>query len=166
MALVYDNEASPYLSSASSVPFPYDGDLACTNGVAMSVWVYGDKTNSDEKVYASLTDGTNTATVVLTESGVTQTADWTAWNIDIRDFTNDNPSLDMGNIASMTIGIGDPISPAAGGSGTVYIDNVNMFPVRCLNSPFADLTNDCIVNLNDLAVLVSEWLDNGNFPIL
>ena len=166
MALTYDNSISPYLSSASSLTFPYDGDLTCTNGVAMSIWVYGDAGNSDETVFASLSDGTNTATTVLNDPAVTTTAEWTTWNIDMRDFTDDNPSLDMGNVTSMTIGIGDPDNPSAGGSGTVYIDNINMHPVRCLNRPATDLTGDCITDVADLAEMASEWLSNGNFPIL
>jgi hypothetical protein len=166
MAVVYDNTAAPYLSAASSLSMPFDGDLACTSGAALSVWIYGDEGNSDESIYASLSDGTNTATAVLPASGATQTADWTVWDIDVRDFTDSSPALDMGNITSLTLGVGNPSAPAAGGTGTVYFDNVNVYPVRCLDRPVSDLTGDCAVDMSDFAIIAAEWLSDGSFPAL
>ncbi len=161
MALSYDNTSSPYLSSAVSASFPYDGQITCTNGEAMSVWVYGGTANSDEPVYVTLSDGTATATVVCDIPYITQIEDWTVWNIDLAEFTG----IDMDSIDTMTIGVGDPDSPAANGTGTIYIDNVNLYPTRCITQPAADLTNDCVVDLDDFAEMSDQWLLNGWFPL-
>jgi hypothetical protein len=69
----------------------------------------------------------------------------------------------MGAITSMTISVGDG---TPGGSGTIYIDNVNLYPVSCINAPEFDLNDDCMVNFEDFALLASEWLANGMFPII
>ncbi len=165
MALTYNTAISPYLSSASAA-FPFDGDIACTNAYSMTIWIYGSAANSNETVYAILTDGTNQATVVCPMDGVTQSEAWYVWNIDLRDFAVNNPAIDMSAIATMTIGAGNPFSPASGGGGTIYLDNVNLYPVRCISQPATDLTGDCLVNLDDFAVMAAEWLANGMFPIL
>ena len=166
MAFSYNNASSPYLSSATAA-FPFAGNITCTNAVAMSVWIYGDAANADETMYVTLSDGTNQATVVCPIANVTQIADWTnIWNIDLRDFPAANPAIDMGAITTMTIGVGDPASPSAGGSGTIYIDNINLYPVRCIAQPATDLNDDCFVNLEDFSLMAAEWLANGMFPIL
>lgn len=166
MALGYNNAASPYLSKAVSATFPFGGDISCTNAYAMTIWIYGLASNSDETVFASLSDGTNTATVLCPIPAVTQTEAWSVWNIDLRDFPADNSSVNMSAITSMTIGVGNPVSPSAGASGTIYIDNVNLYPVRCISQPSADLNGDCLVTLDDFAEIASQWLTNGLFPIL
>jgi hypothetical protein len=165
LAMTYNNTASPYISRAVTTAVPYNGNFACTSGVALSVWVYGNPANGNDPVYASISDGTNTATTVCTISGITQAASWTIWNIDVREFTANNPNVDMTKITSVTLGVGNPISPAAGGSGTVYFDNVNLYPVRCLNKPAADTNGDCVINFKDFAEMAAEWLSSGLFPV-
>lgn len=162
MAISYNNTVSPYLGTASSISVPFSGNIACTSAYALSVWIYGDLTNSDEVVYVSMTDGSNTATVKCPVAYVTQMPEWTIWDIDLRDFA----TIDMGNVSSVVIGVGDPDAPTAGGTGTIYVDNFNLYPVRCLNKPAADLNDDCKVTIDDLALVASEWLANGWFPIV
>ena len=170
MTLTYDLSSSPYVNSAVSYSFPQE-NIACSSAYSMSVWVYGDVNNSDEQLSVSLTDGTNTSTVICDVPYVTQKADvdtdssliWTIWYIDLRDFEVNNPSIDMASIASMTIAVGDG---TPGGSGTIYIDNVNLFPVMCVDAPEYDLNDDCLINLEDFSLLVTEWLANGIFPII
>ena len=65
----------------------------------------------------------------------------------------------MKNITKITIGIGNKASPAAGGSGTILVDSIQLQPPMCLaRDGDADIDNDCMVNMNDLAILADNWL--------
>jgi len=62
--------------------------------------------------------------------------------------------VNLQNITSLTIGIG-----GAGSSGLVYIDDIRLYPSRCIPEKVpGDLTGDCIVDLDDLAVIADNWL--------
>jgi hypothetical protein len=76
---------------------------------------------------------------------------WQEVNIDLADFTG----VDLESVVSMTIGIG-----GAGSSGTVYIDNIRLYPSRCLPGTAlqGDVNGDCIVDEEDLAIIADNWL--------
>ncbi len=162
MKLDYNNAVAPYYSQASLSAI-WHNDFTAFDIKAIDVSYYGNTANAAEKMYLTLTDGVNIATVQNTSS-LTQTASWQVWRIALTDFTDVNPSLNMSNITGLTIGLGTKASPAAGGAGTVYIDNIRLWEIRCLSQPSADLDGDCIIGLGDFAVLASQWLANGIFP--
>ncbi|UCC22264.1 MAG: LamG domain-containing protein, partial [Planctomycetota bacterium] len=47
-----------------------------------------------------------------------------------------------------------------GGSGTVYFDNIQVWPQRCIaaHASIADFTDDCIVDGYDLETMMEDWL--------
>jgi hypothetical protein len=66
----------------------------------------------------------------------------------------------------MYIGLGNRTSPTAGGTGTLFIDDIRVYPSRCVPSmlkPAADLNDDCVVDYLDLEVLANDWLLADSF---
>ncbi|UCC23301.1 MAG: LamG domain-containing protein, partial [Planctomycetota bacterium] len=82
------------------------------------------------------------------------------WNINLQDFVDDN-SVNLTDISRLTIGFGNK---TAGGTGTVYFDNIRLYPPRCVRqSAFADgsldFDEDCLVDNADLDVFTQrDWL--------
>jgi len=162
MKLDYNNSVAPYYSQASLSSI-WHNDFTAFDLKSIDVSYYGVAANAAEKMYMTLSDGVNSATVQNT-SVMIQDSAWQVWHIALTDFTDVNPSLDLSNITGLTIGLGTKAAPVAGGTGTVYIDNIRLWESRCLTQPSADLDGDCIIGLGDFTVLASQWLDNGIFP--
>ncbi len=93
---------------------------------------------------------------------------WQQWAIELSDFTDENPDLDLNHIKSIRIGFGlqgntyeDPV----GGEGTVIFDDIRVFEHRCVRGegPVGDISGpeyvpDCVVNVWDLSAFVIDWL--------
>jgi len=84
---------------------------------------------------------------------------WQHWRIDLQ-----NLNLNFDNIEQISIGFRNhpPESPGLG-IGTVFFDDVRLYPSRCLqeNRPDADFDGDCAVDFQDLQDLANTWLDKG-----
>jgi hypothetical protein len=83
--------------------------------------------------------------------------DWQQWNIHLSEFTNTT----LSNIEEIGIGFGDRDNPQPGGSGKVYFDDIRLYPTRCVPryGPYADITDDCVVDYKDLRIMANDWLD-------
>jgi len=81
--------------------------------------------NSTEPFYVLLTDGgQHLGKAVCPDAGIVLSPDWTRWDIPIDVFTS--AGVDMADIQSMSIGIGQPERAAAGGSGMLLIDDIQL----------------------------------------
>ncbi|MHC4744408.1 MAG: hypothetical protein ACYS8Z_21045, partial [Planctomycetota bacterium] len=81
---------------------------------------------------------------------------WHQWDIDLADF-----NVDLSNVVSIVIGIGNEGSAAPGGSGTIYIDEIRLYVPRCLPQrakPAADFDDSCRVDYPDVAAMFDYWL--------
>lgn len=142
---------------------------------ALEIWFRGEMDNAAEQMYFVLSDGTNSAMSLYSvhENGVptdspdkhgAQQTVWTPWQIALQDIADAN-SVDLTRIYNICIGFGQRGNTTTpGGSGTVYFDDVRLYPSRCLNKPLYDLNGDCVVDINDMAILVEEWANNGMWP--
>jgi hypothetical protein len=119
---------------------------------ALSLWFYGDPNNATtEQMYMKL----NGVEVIYDGelSDLTQTA-WQEWTIDLAAF-----GVDLSNITEL--GIRLERTDAAGGSGTILIDDIRLYIPRCIPSrrkPAGDLDNDCDVDYDDVAIMAGDWL--------
>jgi len=121
-------------------------------------------TNDAERLYVVLEDTSSNVSVVEHDdvNAVTLTS-WQEWNVDLADFTG----VDMNGIKKVYIGLGDRDNPVeAGGSGTIYIDDIRACPPRCIPSlakPLYDIAQpyDCIVDEKDLMLMAGDWLESG-----
>ncbi|MDI6451243.1 LamG-like jellyroll fold domain-containing protein [Anaerobaca lacustris] len=77
--------------------------------------------NSAQPMYVRIEDSTGTAaTVVNADATITLRPTWQEWKIPYADLAGVN----LGRVQKMFIGVGSKTSPTAGGTGTVYVDDV------------------------------------------
>lgn len=55
------------------------------------------------------------------DTAITTNAEWQQWRIPFSDLAGVN----LSRVELMTIGVGNPSSPTAGGTGIVYIDDIS-----------------------------------------
>jgi hypothetical protein len=58
------------------------------------------------------------------DPAATQLKGWNQWVIDLSSFVDQG--VDLTNVSTITIGIGTKNTPAAGGAGTVYFDDITL----------------------------------------
>jgi hypothetical protein len=120
MPLVYDADRK-YAEAVLTLVYPKDWT---TGGVdTLGVWFKGDWINVPTSMYAVLNDS---AIVTNEDAGVTQRDVWTEWLVPLQAFADQG--IDLGNVNTIGIGFGDKANPQPGGSGTMYIDDVRLYP--------------------------------------
>jgi hypothetical protein len=76
--------------------------------------------------------------------------------------------VNVKNVKSIAIGIGNETGPA-GGSGTLYFDDIRLYTSRCVftrrSADFAALdyapeasAGDCVINARELEIMTRDWL--------
>jgi hypothetical protein len=130
---------------------------------ALTLYFYGALANAAEQLYVALEDNAGHVKVVnYPDPEAVQAAGWQEWNIELTQFSGAGVNLKA--IKRMYIGLGNRTSPKVGGTGTIFIDDIRLYPSRCVPSidkPAADLNGDCIVDQADVDILASLWLDSG-----
>jgi hypothetical protein len=144
-------------------------DWTCFGTRALTLWFYGTPGNAAgpaEQMYVALEDGSGSMAVAPYAGpaiNVTIPA-WQEWNIPLQDFA-DISDVNLANVRKIYIGFGIRGSTGPpGGTGTVYFDDIRLYPPRCLPwivKPQADLNDDCIVSFEDLGIMKNEWLTTG-----
>ena len=87
----------------------------------LSLWFRGDPANSAERMYVALNGN---AVVYYNDAAATQKAGWNQWVIDLQAFADQG--VNLANVNTITIGFGTKNSPAAGGSGKMYFDDIRL----------------------------------------
>jgi hypothetical protein len=119
---------------AKSMIYRYDNNLKTSEATLTLVWpcdwteegvanlslcFRGDSANAAERLSVALN---GTAVVYHDNPAATQTGSWTEWVIDLQAFTG----MDLANVNTITIGLGTKGNPAAGGTGTMYFDDIRL----------------------------------------
>ncbi len=156
MRMEYDNSQYVYQAlSRRDAPF---ADWTAGNAKALSMWFRGDPGNAADLaiMYVTLQDDSESASVYYDgDRSDLNKAEWQEWNIAMDDLAGVNADS-IGNIEVGVVGLGGPGNPG----GQMYFDDMRLYPPRCIPEygPLADLTDDCIVDMRDLRVLVGDWL--------
>ncbi len=88
----------------------------------LTIWFHGDAANAAETLYVALNGN---AVVTNDNPNAAQVTTWTEWNIDLQAFADQGVSLT--NVNTIAIGLGDKKNPVAGGSGTMYFDDIRLY---------------------------------------
>jgi hypothetical protein len=112
----YDNAGK---TSEATLTLVYPRDWTEAGVAKLSLWFRGGPTNAAERMYVALNGN---AVVYHGDSAPTQLAGWNEWVIDLTEFAG----VDLTNVNSLTIGFGTKNSPAAGGTGTMYFDDIRL----------------------------------------
>ena len=95
------------------------------NGVnTLTIWFRGSAGNAAETLYVALNDS---AVVNNDNPDAATRTSWTEWNIDLQAFAGQGVNLT--NVTSITLGLGDRANPTAGGSGMMYFDDIQLHPL-------------------------------------
>jgi hypothetical protein len=162
MPLAYDNTGAGGKARYSETQreWPSPQDWTRNNVKALTLYFYGDPNNAAEQLYVAVEDNAGHVKVVNhPELDSVLRASWQEWNIELTQFSAAGVNLKA--IKKMYIGLGNRSSPKAGGTGTIYIDDIRAYPSRCVPSkakPAASLNNDCVVDSLDVAMMAQEWL--------
>jgi hypothetical protein len=165
MPLAYDNSGTGGKTRYSETQREWASpqDWTTNNVKALTLWFYGDPNNAPEGLYVAVEDNAGHVKVVnYPDIEAVQKAAWQEWNIELTQFSGAGVNLQV--VKKMYIGLGNRTSPKVGGKGTIYIDDIRVYPSRCIPSlgkPAADLSGNCIVDYADLDTMANEWLDKG-----
>ncbi|MBN1804454.1 MAG: hypothetical protein JW837_04325 [Sedimentisphaerales bacterium] len=120
-------------SGNQSMPFAYDNSVGkseatltltdkrdwTVNGVVtLGIWYIGEETNAAVPMYVVLNN-----TAVVTNANAAQITEWTEWTIDLQQFAG----VDLTNVNTITIGLGNRTNPVVGGSGMMYFDDIRLY---------------------------------------
>ncbi len=125
-----------------------------------------------DRMYAGVEDSAGNVAIVPHENPDAQKAAvWDEWNIDLKDFNN--AGVNLSNVKYVYLGFGVRCNSSdanEGGDGTVLFDYLRLYPPRCVGEPLfrqlGDITGgpgnnlgDCVVDVQDLVILVRDWLE-------
>ncbi|MFH1719720.1 MAG: LamG domain-containing protein [Planctomycetota bacterium] len=140
------NDMPPYAarnivhSGIQAMPYYYDNNLKTSEATLtlvsprdwtkesvaeLSLWFSGDPANAPARMFVALNGN---VVVYHSNSAVTQTAGWTEWVIDLQTFAG--LGVNLANVNTITLGFGTKNSPAAGGTGTMYFDDIRLYQPR------------------------------------
>ncbi|MFC1636744.1 LamG-like jellyroll fold domain-containing protein [Planctomycetota bacterium] len=125
MPLLYVNEAGVTNSEASmTLTTPRDWTQA---GVTeLSLWFRGGSANAAEPLYAAVSNAAGTpAVVAYDDAATTASSRWTEWRIALQAFADQG--INLANVDKIAIGLGSKGGAAAGGTGTLFVDDIRLY---------------------------------------
>ncbi len=124
MPVFYDNNQQGKLKySEVEMTLTYPRDWT-ENGVnRLTIWFRGISDNAAETLYVILN---GSAVVANDNPNAAQVDEWTEWNIDLQVFADQG--VNLANVDTIALGLGNKRNPLAGGSGTMYFDDIRLYP--------------------------------------
>jgi hypothetical protein len=122
MPLAYDNTASPFYSEAERI-FDSPQDWTGNGADTLVLYVRGAQLESNDPapMYVRIEDSSGkAATATNPDEEITLGLTWQEWAIPYSELSG----VDLSRAESITVGVGSPTHPAAGGTGIVYIDDI------------------------------------------
>jgi hypothetical protein len=120
MPVFYDNSILRYSEVEKTLTYPRDWT---ENGVnKLSIWFRGDSSNAAETLYVVL----NGSAVVSNDNpDAAQITTWTEWTIDLQAFVDQG--VNLANVNTIGLGLGNRNNPQTGGSGVLYFDDIRLY---------------------------------------
>ncbi|MEA3226981.1 MAG: hypothetical protein U9Q07_13605, partial [Planctomycetota bacterium] len=115
MPYLYDNANK---TSEATLTLVYPRDWTAEGVTKLSLWFRGASGNAADRMFVAL----GNAVVYHDDASATQITGWNEWVIDLTAFAG----VDLTNVNTITIGIGAKDSPAAGGAGQMYFDDIRL----------------------------------------
>jgi len=120
MPLYYDNSVT---HSEAAMTLDYPTDWTEGGVTTLTIWFYGDPDNAAETLYVALN---GSAVVTHDNPNAAQVEEWTEWTIDLLVFADQG--VNLANVNTIALGLGNKKNPVAGGSGTMYFDDIRLYP--------------------------------------
>jgi len=119
MPYFYDNSVG-YSEATLTLTYPRDWTEKGVN--TLTIWFRGNSDNAAETLYVALN---GSAVVTHDNPNAAQINKWTEWNIDLQAFADQG--VNLANVNTISLGLGNKNNPLAGGSGTIYIDDIRLY---------------------------------------
>ncbi len=120
MPLYYDNSVG-YSEATLTLTYPRDWT---EKGVdTLTIWFRGNSDNAAETLYVALN---GSAVVNHDNPNAAQITTWTEWVIPLQAFADQG--VNLANVNTIALGLGNRNNPLAGGSGTMYFDDIRLYP--------------------------------------
>ncbi|MFH1883493.1 MAG: hypothetical protein ABIL62_12375, partial [Planctomycetota bacterium] len=110
-----------YSEATLTLTYPRDWTEKGVN--TLTIWFRGDSANAAETLYVALNGN---AIVTNDNPDAAQITTWTQWNIDLQAFADQG--VNLANVNTIALGLGNRNNPVAGGSGTMYFDDIRLYP--------------------------------------
>jgi hypothetical protein len=120
MPYFYDNSVG---NSEATHTLTYPRDWTENSVSTLTIWFRGISDNAAETLYVALN---GSAVVTHDNPNAAQIEEWTQWNIDLQAFADQGVNLT--NVNTIALGLGNRNNPVAGGSGTMYFDDIRLYP--------------------------------------
>ncbi len=120
MPLYYDNSVG---NSEATHTLTYPRDWTEKGVNTLTIWFRGDSANAAETLYVALN---GSAVVNHDNPNAAQITTWTEWTIDLQAFADQG--VNLANVNTIALGLGNKKNPVAGGSGTMYFDDIRLYP--------------------------------------
>jgi len=119
MPVYYENN---FKYSEVTMTLVYPRDWTEEGVGVLSLWFYGDASNTAERMYVALN---GIATVYHDNPDAALIDTWTEWTIDLQEFAAQG--VNLANVNTISIGFGDKNNLQAGGSGMVLFDDIRLY---------------------------------------
>jgi hypothetical protein len=119
MPYAYDNNMK---TSEATLTLTYPRDWTEGGVTTLSLWFRGGSANAAEPMFVALN---GSAVVYHEDPEAALSPRWTEWVIDLQEFANQG--VNLANVNTITIGFGTKNTPAAGGAGKVYFDDIRLY---------------------------------------
>jgi len=169
MKYEYDNEISGwffYSEAYRDFGSPQDWSYATGDVKSLRLYFYGETGNYPDDMYVVLNDSGNESMKLYDRDlDDLKAGEWKAWDIDLSWFTDGANNVNLASVDRICIGFGERgregfvVTHLA---GTVYFDDFRVYPPHCVPDrlkPDGDVIEDCIVDYEDVDVMMSDWLD-------
>jgi hypothetical protein len=120
MPISYDNAVG---KSEATLTLTSNRDWTVNGVNRLTIWYRGGSANAAEPMYVVLNGN---AAVTNDNPNAAQASSWTEWNIDLQAFADQG--VNLANVTSITLGLGNRTNPVAGGAGMMYFDDIRLYP--------------------------------------
>ncbi|MHC4118106.1 MAG: LamG domain-containing protein [Planctomycetota bacterium] len=117
MPYLYDNANK---TSEATLTLLWPRDWTAEDVTKLSLWFRGASGNAADRMFVAV----DNAAVYHEDPAATQITGWNEWVIELTAFSDQG--VNLANVSTITIGIGTKGSPAAGGSGQMYFDDIRL----------------------------------------
>ncbi len=172
MTYYYDNDGMNFFGSAGkqyysemtadTANLAIGSDWTRKDVKTMTLYFYGDvgnDVNDTERMYVKINDE---KVPYPGDMNDLQAEQWQEWNVDLTAV-----NTDLANVTEFSIGFGHDSTMTPAGAGTVYFDDIRLYPAKCIDRPeinMGNLNGDCVIDARDLAIMGQNWLIDGLFP--
>ena len=119
MPMSYDNAVG---KSEATLTLTSNRDWTVNGVNTLVIWFRGEAANAAENLYVALNGN---AVVNHDNPDAALATSWTQWNIDLQAFADQG--VNLANVNSITLGLGNKNNPVAGGAGMMYFDDIRLY---------------------------------------